>query len=143
MLIGQECADSKTRDILMSESKLSGEILLADDSEMNQYLLKKHLEKMGAAVTLADNGEIAVKLAQEDRYDLIYMDMLMPVCSGVDAVKQLRAMNYTVPIVMLTANTNLKDRDLCKEAGSDDFLTKPIDYKKLYEVTARFLNKAE
>lgn len=133
--------DDKDDNAMSSMPLLSGEILLADDSEMNQYLFKMYLEKMGATVTLADNGEIAVRLAQQKTYDLIYMDMLMPVLSGADAVKQLRETGYAAPVVMLTANVTLEDRNLCKQAGSDDFLTKPIDRAKLYQVTARYLKQ--
>jgi len=120
---------------------LHGNVLLADDSEMNQYLFRMYLEKMGATVTIADNGEMAVNLAKRKQYDLIYMDMLMPVLSGVDAVRALRKENYSLPIVMLTANATMEDRNLCRQVGSDDFLTKPIDRKKLYKVTARYLQK--
>jgi len=120
---------------------LQGDVLLVDDSELNQHLITMYLQKMGATVTLADNGEAAVSLAREKNYDLIYMDMLMPILSGVDAVKQLRALQYAGPIVMLTANATQDDRRLCSAAGSNDFLTKPIDRRKLYMITASYLRK--
>ncbi|MGD8785024.1 MAG: ATP-binding protein [Thioalkalispiraceae bacterium] len=118
---------------------LKGSVLLVDDSEMNQQLLGAYLNKMGVDLTISDNGESAVSLAQQTDYDLIYMDMQMPVMSGEDAVKKLRELGYSKPIIMLTANATLEDRNLCKDAGSDDFLTKPVTRKKLYEVTARYL----
>ncbi|MGD8925411.1 MAG: ATP-binding protein [Thioalkalispiraceae bacterium] len=122
---------------------LMGSVLLVDDSEMNQQLLGAYLTKMGVELTIADNGESAVSLAQQNNFDLIYMDMQMPVMSGEDAVRKLRELNYTKPIIMLTANATLDDRNLCKEAGSDDFLTKPVTRQKLYEVTARYLRCAD
>jgi CheY-like chemotaxis protein len=123
----------------ISMAKLSGEILLAEDNLLNQQLVQRLLEKMGATVTVAENGAVAVNLAQQNHYDLIYMDMQMPVVSGIDAVRTLRNNDYTCPIVMLTANTTLEDRALCKDAGSDGFLAKPIDTEKLYEVTEKYL----
>jgi CheY-like chemotaxis protein len=82
---------------------------------------------------------VALNLAQQHDYDLIYMDMQMPVMSGVDAVKALRDKNYAGPIVMLTANATLADRNLCKEVGSNDFLTKPVNRQQLYETTKKIL----
>lgn len=123
--------------------ELKGNVLLADDSEMNQQLLGAYLKKMGVNVSFAENGEIAVSMAQKENFDLIYMDMQMPVMSGEDAVKKLRELNYKTPIVILTANATQEDQDLCKEAGSDDFLTKPIMRETLYEMTARYLPRAE
>jgi CheY-like chemotaxis protein len=69
------------------------------------------------------------------------MDMQMPEMSGVDAVKTLRDGDYSGPIVMLTANVTMEDRRRCKEAGSSDFLTKPIDRQQLYKVTEKYLHK--
>ena len=119
--------------------KLSGTILLAEDNLMNQQLIQRMLEKIGATVTLAENGEIAVKLALQQKFDLIYMDMQMPVMSGLDAVKVLRKHDYNGPIVMLTANVTLEDRNQCSLAGSNDFLTKPINRQQLYQISAKYL----
>jgi signal transduction histidine kinase/CheY-like chemotaxis protein len=121
---------------------LRGEVLLAEDNLMNQQLIQRYLQKMGATVTVAENGAVAAHLARQHRYDLVYMDMQMPVLSGLDAVRALRDSDYTGPIVMLTANATSEDRKRCKEAGSDDFLTKPIDRRRLYEMTREFLNPA-
>jgi len=119
--------------------KLSGEVLLVEDNAMIQQLIKTYLTKMGLKVALAENGVVAVNLAQQHHYDLIYMDMQMPVMSGIDAVRVLRENHYHGPIVMLTANATLADRTLSKEAGSDDFLTKPINRQQLYEITKKYL----
>ena len=67
----------------------------------------------------------------------------MPVMSGIEAVKLLRENQYQGPIVMLTANATLSDRNLCKEMGSDDFLTKPINRQQLYATTKRYVQLAE
>jgi CheY-like chemotaxis protein len=128
-----------TNQAQMPEPKLAGEVLLVEDNEMIQQLIKTYLIKMGLSVTLAENGVIAVSLAQQHKYDLIYMDMQMPVMSGIDAVKVLRENDYQGPIVMLTANATLADRNLCKNMGSDDFLTKPVNRQQLYETTKKYL----
>jgi len=122
-------------------SPLSGSVLLAEDNEMIQQLIKTYLSRMGLNVVVAENGVVAVNLAQQHQFDLIFMDMQMPVMSGVDAVRVLREKDYAGPIVMLTANATLNDRNLCKEAGSDDFLTKPINRQQLYEVTKQHLER--
>lgn len=119
--------------------KLTGRILLAEDNAINQQLIKGMLEKMGAQVDVADNGQIAVEKAQQIPYDLIYMDMQMPVMSGVDATKQLRAQDYRLPIVALTANVSKEDQTLCLDAGCNDFFTKPVLQQTLYRMTSRYL----
>jgi len=122
-----------------TQQLLSGHILLAEDTEMNQLLIKNYLIKMGAVVSVANNGQEAVELAEKEEFDLIYMDMQMPVMSGIEAIEVLRNQGYTMPIVVLTANATHDDRESCAKAGSDDFLTKPIVRKTLYDMTARYL----
>jgi len=119
---------------------LDGHILLVEDNELNQQLLATFLGKMGTTVTIASNGQEAVDAAMQNDFDLIYMDMQMPVMSGVDATVKLREQECQVPIIAITANATKQDRELCKKSGFDDFITKPIVYNKLYEITARYLN---
>ena len=126
-----------------SETPLSGRVLLAEDNHTNQQLLSMLLQKMGADVSVAENGEVAVKMAQQDHYDLIYMDMQMPVVSGVDATRILREQQYEQPIVALTANATNEDKILCINAGCNDFLTKPVARARLYEMTSRYLQVNE
>jgi signal transduction histidine kinase/DNA-binding NarL/FixJ family response regulator len=126
-----------------NEKALSGHILLAEDNPTNQQLLSLFLRKMGAEVSIAENGEVAVKLAQQNHYDLIYMDMQMPVLAGVDAIKVLREQGYDQPIVALTANATNEDKMTCIKAGCNDFITKPIPRQKLYDMTSNYLQPAE
>lgn len=118
---------------------LKGNVLLVEDNLTNQNLITMYLEKMGANVTCANNGSVAVKLAHQHNYDLIYMDMQMPVMSGVDAVKILREEGYSAPIVMLTANATTEDQSAGLAAGANDYVTKPIIRQKLYKATAKYL----
>lgn len=138
-------SDIREQDMqsLAPADNLSGNILLAEDNPLIQQFVQRLLQKMGAAVTLAANGRIAVDLARQQHFDLIYMDMQMPEMSGVDAVKTLRDADYTGPIVMLTANVTMEDRARCKDAGSSDFLVKPIDRQQLYKVTEKYLGQRQ
>jgi len=130
---------SETEVSPAEEKNLCGQILLAEDNPTNQQLLSLFLRKMGADVTVAENGDIAVRMAMQNHYDLIYMDMQMPVLSGVDAVKFLREQGYDRPIVALTANATSEDKVTCINAGCNDFLTKPIPRQILRDMTSRYL----
>ena len=122
-------------------TRLSGDVLIVDDNLNNQQLVQRYLQRVGVRPNLAENGAVAVDLALQFNYDLIFMDMQMPVMSGVDALKTLRKKNYLGPIVMLTGNVTPEDRASCLAAGCDEFLTKPIVREQLYQVAERFLKK--
>ena len=118
---------------------LQGSILLAEDTEDNQRLIAWHIKRLGAKVSIAGDGRKAVELASTQSFDLILMDMQMPVMDGVEATRILRRQGYDKPIVALTANAMQKDKDLCLGAGCDDFVTKPIDIQEFYQVLKRYL----
>ncbi|MCI0508404.1 MAG: ATP-binding protein [Gammaproteobacteria bacterium] len=118
---------------------LKGRILLAEDNPDNQRLIAMHLEKMGATVHTVGNGKLAVDEALKNKYDLVYMDMQMPVMDGLQAVKLLRKKHYNGAIVALTANAMKEDQDNCMNAGCDDFVSKPINRNQLYNITADYL----
>jgi len=122
--------------------KLSGRVLLAEDNPDNQKLISMFINKTGADVTIVNNGEEAVKKALLNNYDLILMDMQMPVLDGLEAVKKLRYSGYLKPIVMLTANVVEKNRQICLEAGADDFLSKPIETSMFFRVLNKYLFKS-
>lgn len=122
---------------------LEGEVLLAEDNPANQKLIKLYLRNVGAKTTIVENGQEAVNLAVSKKFDLILMDMQMPVMNGVDAVKELRKMEYTGPIIALTANTTIEDRDACINAGCNDFLSKPVDRSKFLNILSEYMREAE
>jgi len=98
-----------------------------------------YLEKMGARVTLAENGKIAVEKAMQFEFDLILMDVQMPIMDGLEAVKLLRIGKYNNPIVALTANAMQQDREKCMAAGCDEFISKPVHRNDLYRSVSRYL----
>tara|TARA_R110002111_G_scaffold67_2_gene647 strand:- start:81498 stop:84227 length:2730 start_codon:yes stop_codon:yes gene_type:complete len=120
-------------------------ILLTEDGPDNQRLISFLLKKAGAKVSVADNGQISfdtATAAMQDGcpFDAILMDMQMPVLDGYEATKLLRAADYQGPIIALTAHAMSGDRQKCLDAGCDDYLTKPVDRRKLIEVVASYLS---
>ncbi len=134
---------SRTAESLVRQPWLKGEVLLVEDNENNQQLISILLNKLGATVTLAGNGEEGLALIRERSFDLVYMDIQMPVMSGLEAVRILRAEGYTLPVVALTANATSEDKKECFDAGFDEFLTKPVVRERLREVTSHYLEPVE
>ena len=104
-----------------------GQVLVAEDSPDNQQLIGLYLQRLGAGVTLCENGRLAVEAALRQHPDLVLMDMQMPVMSGLEAVEQLRSQGYRGPIYALTANAMKEDVEKYLRSGCDGFLAKPID----------------
>lgn len=123
--------------------RVAGDILLVEDNLDNQQLFKLLLEKSGAKVQIASNGKEAVDAAMAKPFDLIFMDMQMPIMDGVEATKILRKKGYDGPIISLTANAMKQDREACFEAGCNDYITKPVSEKTLYNTVCEYLDIAE
>ncbi|OYY95588.1 MAG: hypothetical protein B7Y41_03560 [Hydrogenophilales bacterium 28-61-23] len=121
---------------------LSGSILLAEDNPDNQRLIGLNTRRLGAEITLVENGELAVAAALARPYDLILMDMQMPVMDGIAATRALRAHGYRGPIVALTANATQQDMQNCLEAGCDGFLSKPIERNRFNETLRGYLHSS-
>ena len=120
----------------------SGQVLLVEDGRDNQLLISRMLRKRGLDVSLAENGREACELiAREsaDTFDLILLDMQMPVMDGYTAARVLRSDGVSVPIVAITAHAMQQDRQRCLDAGCDDYLSKPVDRTALDRVLDRFL----
>ena len=115
-------------------------ILLVEDNELNQQVASELLQDAGFVVDIADNGQIAVDKVQSQRYDLVLMDMQMPVMDGLSATRAIRALPAyaKLPIVAMTANAMQQDRDRCVEAGMDGYVSKPIDPDELWRAILRW-----
>ena len=119
-------------------------MLLVEDHPINQKLALTLLGRQGYAVTVAENGLEGVACANQTPYALILMDMQMPIMDGLEATRQIRAgtgPNTQTPIIALTANAMQSDRDACRAAGMNDFLSKPFNKQALTECIARWLRQ--
>lgn len=116
-----------------------GNILVVEDNLVNQKLIQKTLNKLGLEVTISENGFRATNEAKNNKYDLIFMDLQMPVMDGIEATKKIREFDQTTPIVALTANVMGNIGDESKKAGMNDYLFKPLKKKYLLDVLNRFL----
>ena len=123
---------------------LFGRILFAEDGADNQRLIGFHLQKAGATVHVAANGQEAcdallAAATTATPFDLILMDMQMPLLDGYEATRRLRAAGISTPIIALTAHAMADDRRRCLDAGCDDYLTKPINRDQLLSVCGQWL----
>ncbi len=114
-------------------------ILIVDDGVANRQLLSLILRRAGLTAVEAENGQEAIELASEQDFDLILMDMQMPVKDGYTATRELRASGLDIPIYALTGNAMNGDEEKCIEAGCSGFLTKPVDLDHLLQVFAKEL----
>jgi signal transduction histidine kinase/ActR/RegA family two-component response regulator len=121
--------------------RLSGRILLAEDGPDNQRLISTILRRAGAEVVVAENGRIAVDHARAQNFDLVLLDMAMPVMDGYSTARVLREMGFEGPIVALTAHALSGERDRCIAAGCSDYLTKPLNRAELLARLATLLEK--
>lgn len=126
---------------------ITASVLLCEDGPDNQRLIAFLLKKAGAEVVVADNGQIGLEKALQARdfgkpFDIIFMDMQMPVLDGYLATRRLREEGYRGPIVALTAHAMAHDRQKCLDAGCDDYASKPIDRARLVDLLVTHLSDA-
>jgi two-component system, sensor histidine kinase LadS len=122
-----------------SMEPMTGSVLLAEDNPDNQRLIGLILRRLGLAVEVVENGQLAVDAALARPHDLVLMDMQMPVMDGLTAVRTLRERGYPGPIVALTANASREDKHACIDAGCNDFATKPIARASFGRTIRQFL----
>ncbi len=118
-------------------------ILLAEDNLLNQEVARRWLEKTGAKVTVVENGAEAIRLATERTFDLVLMDLQMPVMDGYEAVRRLRKTFPDLPVVALSAAATQEDMQKAKSAGMNAYLTKPIEEGSLYRTLSAWLKEKE
>jgi CheY-like chemotaxis protein len=129
-------------------------ILLAEDNEVNQLLALHMLRRQGHAVVMAQDGQEAVDAFTREPFDLILMDVQMPVMGGFDATRRIREMEAAgdtpggpdrprrVPIIAMTAYAMKGDRELCLDAGMDEYISKPIKMRELLAMINRVMSRS-
>lgn len=131
---------TKADDSISLDDDENVRILAVEDNPINQRVLAAFLRPIGGEVVWAGNGKEALDQLETGRFDVVLMDIQMPVMNGLEAVRALRKSdmkNRNIPVVAMTANAMMGDRETCLEAGMDDYVSKPIDPKQLYKVIAR------
>lgn len=115
-------------------------ILIAEDNDSNfvlmSYILKKHYQ-----FERAKNGQEAVEMVDKNQYDIVLMDIKMPVMDGLEATKAIKEKHPDLPILALTANAFDSDRQLAMDSGCDDFLSKPVSSEECLETIKRYIGE--
>ena len=144
-------ADQREEQEAISEKSIKDlKILLVEDNELNMEIAEFVIQNEGASVTKAWNGQEAVEIfkkSRQDEFDVILMDIMMPIKNGYEAAKMIRALDRddakTVPIIAMTANAFTEDRLKSKESGMNEHIAKPIDAKLLVKVISEFVENKE
>ena len=132
-------------DKLKTKKQLSKKVLLAEDNEVNQLVFKGMIHELGFVVDVAENGKHAIDMWKQANYDVIFMDVQMPVMDGLEATRLIRSMENTgehQPIIAVTANAFEEDEQACLAVGMDAYLTKPLEIKLLQETMVACLQTA-
>jgi CheY-like chemotaxis protein len=142
----------KTHEKILDESEMAASlktelnnihILVVEDIPLNQLLMKTLLEDFGFAMDIAGNGKIAIEKLQKNKYDIILMDLQMPEMDGFETTEYIRTkMNLQTPIIALTADVTTVDVEKCKAIGMNDYISKPLDEKILYNKIIRYLKRS-
>lgn len=131
-------------EILQSKFQASSKVLVVDDSEINLKVAKGLLELFDIAVDTARSGEAALRMVHGSKYDIIFMDHLMPDMDGMEAAGRIRALGGRFAeqvIIALSADALADSKDACLKAGMNDFLAKPIEKAKLQAILTRWMPK--
>jgi PAS domain S-box-containing protein len=140
---------SESLQSLAAKCQRKVRVLAAEDNPVNQRVLIRMLEKQGCTVTLADNGQAAVDAFRKNEYDLVFMDVQMPVMDGFEASAAIRKLEAKrggarrTPVIALTAHAMDGYRTICLEAAMDGYLPKPVNARQLYEMIAEIMASGE
>jgi signal transduction histidine kinase len=136
-------SDTKTQKSIKASTQRidpTKKVLVAEDNETNVILIEILLEQLNVNFEVVSNGELVVKAAKEGEYALILMDNQMPKLSGLEATKEIRKFNPTLPIVALSANALKEEQEAFLSAGMNGVLSKPIEYEKLKMILEKYVN---
>jgi two-component system, sensor histidine kinase and response regulator len=141
----EEARDVQAGPAFDVERTRGARVLVVEDNQLNQEVALGLLEDGKMSVDLADNGEVAVRMVREHDYDVVLMDMQMPVMGGIEATRAIRSdpRFRALPIIAMTANAMAADRDKCLEAGMNDHVAKPIDPDELFSALHRWIKPRE
>lgn len=116
-------------------------ILVAEDNAINQKVAQIIFKNLGFEIEIAANGQKAVSMVRENKYDIIFMDLRMPVKTGFDATYEIRKLDYSMPIIALTANVSESDRTKAREVGMNDFLSKPVRADNIKNILIKWFSE--
>ncbi|MBF0272826.1 MAG: response regulator [Magnetococcales bacterium] len=142
-------APDSGRDLLnqadhqVMQQVVGAHLLLAEDNEINQQVARELLAQVGVTLTVVENGQQAVERVAQAHFDGILMDLHMPVMDGLDATRAIRRQGgwgEEIPIIAMTANAMVQDRDACLAAGMNDYIAKPVEPRILYAQVARWIH---
>lgn len=140
------CSTEETQALLNQAAQpqdihkaLQGRVLLVEDNPINQEVALSQLAQLGLEATLASQGQEAVDSIQKEHFDLVLMDVQMPVMDGYEATQKIRALGYQTPIIALTAAAMTEDQQKALACGMDDHLGKPIELCQLHQVLSQWL----
>ncbi len=129
-------------NLMRNDRELTGfAILVVEDNELNQQVIKEILEYSGATVVIAKHGKEALDLLSKESFNCVLMDIQMPIMDGLEATQMIRINAHwsDLPIIALTANADQHHRDLCQHVGMSDFLAKPINPDLLINTLLKWL----
>lgn len=119
-------------------------VLLVEDYELSTIMIRELLQMLGIEVDVTDNGQDAIKMVRENRYDAVLMDIQIPTTDGVQATRHIRQFDRgKVPIIAITAGTGVADRETCLKAGMNAFLLKPVTAQQIAETFERLWEKKQ
>src|SRR5665648_143217 len=135
----------KENDIEYLPQLRDARILLVEDNEINQEMAQEILQEAGLKVTIANNGREAVDKVRTNAYDIVLMDIQMPIMDGYDATREIRKdpVFAELPIIAMTDNASLRDQEKCFQAGMNGHVAKPIDIAKLFQTIAHWVKKEQ
>jgi len=116
-------------------------VLIVDDDESNQYLMQVIMQELGCGFEIAPDGQVAVEKVKNGAFDLVFMDLRMPVMNGYEATKAIREFNKDLPIIALTAHAMDWVPSQCFSIGMNDFISKPYNRNKIKEEVVKWVTR--